>query len=160
MRIDTSDPKVTVLLHRPLFVPAFGLLFVVVGLFSLVEQVSSWTWRPNDAFGVCVALLLGGWLFLYTARRDDYRFDARTGKLSWVRRSLLGSEENSMPLTEIEAVWVHRGPECGSTTYRVVLETESHGMLPLTKGFSSNEGRHREVAEAIEAVLSGVKEPV
>ncbi|MEM7200347.1 MAG: hypothetical protein AAF628_08790 [Planctomycetota bacterium] len=153
MRIDRSDPAVTLVEHRPLFVPGFGLLFVVVGLYALQSGVRSGEWGANDAFGIPASVLLGAGLFLYTARRDVYRFDARVGELSWRRCSLFGRAEGAVPLDDIERVCVRAGPHDNSTTYRVEVVTRHHGALSLEPGFSAGPRPQRRVVEAIRDIM-------
>lgn len=153
MDVERPGPDLAIVYNRPVFVPAFGLVFVLAGLASLVNHALEGRWSTNDVFGIVVSVGLGGWLFLYTARRDVYRFDASSATLAWDRRSLWKRDRGSMPLDEIEMVFVYEGPQPNSGTYCVNLHTKTYGVLPLEKGFSAGEKRRREVKQAIDEVL-------
>ena len=154
MRVDTSEPHVTVVEDRPIFVPGFCLLFLIIGIYLLIANTVAWSWNKNDAFGTLICLAFGGGMFLYTARRDAYRFDRRSQRLDWTRRGLLGQSQGSIPFDAIERVAVHRGPQTEDTTCRVVLYITDGELFPLSNGYAAGERHHEEVAQMIEEALS------
>lgn len=153
MRLDTSQPDVTVVEYRPVFVPGFCLFFAVVGLVLLARTSLEGDWGRERAFEIGVSLVLGGGGFLVSARRDTYRFDRRARELSWTRRGVLRTTRGTVPFDAIERVVVHRGPEADDHLWRVVLDTRA-GTFPLQNAFTADEARQRAAATAIEDALA------
>lgn len=153
MRTETPEPDVLVVVHRPVFVPAFGATFFVAGLWVLARCILTERWTQNDVFGVFASLLLGGGLALFTLRDDRYRFDARRGLLEWVRRGVFGERRGEIPFEAIDEPIVEKGPASDDGLFRVAIRRHDQERFLLTLGFSSDERRKRQVAESIGALL-------
>lgn len=153
MKLDTTDPNVTRVVYRPVFVPAFCAAFVVLGLWLLVAHTLEGSWSGQEAFGAAACLSIGGAGFLYSARRATFLFDHRARQLDWTRRTLLSREEGRIPFERIERAGVQRGPRPNDTTTRVVLFLTDGETLPLTEAYTAGDARQREVAHAIHSAL-------
>ncbi len=152
MKINQSEPGVTLIQDRPWFLPGFCLMFFCIGLYLLIERTVRWNWDQNTLVGVLLCLLLGGGMFVYAWRMADYRFDCTSRRLTWSIRNLLGRQEGALEFDQIERVVLHRGPDYDDTTYRVVLYAPQ--QFPLSNAFTCNKSQLERVVTAIESALT------
>ena len=152
MDLDHSQRDQTIVRERPLLLPGLGLVFLVVGVIALLSIAISARWDSKAVFGACALIAMGGGLFLYTARRCEYRFDRSSRELHWVQRGLFGRREGYLPFAQIERVVLQRGPDAEDELYRVVLFTRD-GEFPLSQGFDSQAAKQRAAKDAIEVAL-------
>ncbi len=151
MEIDRTDPNTTIIREKPVFVPAFTLMFVVIGLANLVLGVLNDNLDGNGIFGIGACLVIGGGLFLYSARRCEYRFDTRRREFRWVQKSLLRTRGGTFSFDDVERVILQR-PGSEDQTHRVVLYT-SHGQFPLSNAYTNNKPQLQKALAAIEEAL-------
>lgn len=157
MKIDRRHLPCVVVRDRPLLLPGLGILVLCSGSVALWRQLWSGGGDPMSWIGIVASLVLGGGLFLHSARWSAHRFDPGPGVWSWSCSRMWGRGRGQMSLTDIENVRLERGPDSEDLLHRVVLETR-HGQRYLQVGFSSDDGAQREVIGAIREAVAIARE--
>jgi hypothetical protein len=127
----------------PIILWFFGGIFIVIGIWMLINQQSAWV---STLF-----FLIGSLLILVLGSITTITVDKEAGTLEIRNRSILRNVVKEYTLNEVTAVDVEQSRDSDGSTYRVAIRTTSGESIPFhsyyTSGVASKERQAKKLRD-------------
>jgi hypothetical protein len=149
VRVVVNTPAELVARHRPRLLPWLPAALALALALRAIRHFDSLD--ASDLVGTALGIVTALAIAILMGRRSEFRFDADTRQLTWMREQIRSRATGSTAIDDIIAVSIETNQSGDSTGDRVVLVTDAE-RLPLTWHYSGIEP-HRETAQAIRVWL-------